>query len=908
MPAADAMLPAGRRLGRLQLALLAAAGVTAVRLRAPRVRLARARPGDPVIDAAVDCIADAIRSAGGVVGFGEPGQGVEHALSDREVDAVVVIGGTGSGRSDATVRTLASIGAVIVHGVGLLPGETSAFGKVGARPVLALPGRLDAAAAAWHMLGRTLLARLADSREPPSWRTAKLTHKVTSSVGLAELVPVRLEGETARPLPIASGYVPLSSLALGRWLGSGESRERRLPGGDRGRDKTLAMTSCFMTARFEAGSAEQDLIAAIRRAARQEQFLEVVSAEEARARFAQHIDLSPLAAETVALSQAHGRVLAHDVIAPIDVPPFDRANVDGFALRSADTVAAGAGEVPRLVLNGEVIVCGHPPALEVAAGSATTIATGGVVPRGADAVIMVEHTELVDDGASPAIDVRRAVAPGQFVSYAGSDIARGEVVLRRRSAISSREIGMLAACGIAAVEVIRRPKVAVLSTGDELAAPGGVLGPARVYDSNGAIIAAAVTEAGGEPVALGAFPDNEAALERAVRGALAACDLVVLSGGTSKGAGDLSHRIISKLGAPGILVHGVALKPGKPLCLAAIEGKPLVVLPGFPTSAIFTFHAFVAPVIRARAGLPPEAARVIEADVPVRIVSELGRKEFALVALVAGDERPVAFPTAKGSGAVSSFSQADGFLEIDALAPALDAGTRARVTLIGQAAALPDLVVMGSHDVALDVVLGALADRGLTARTIAVGSMGGVTAAERGECDLAPVHLVDPASGIYNAHLVRPGLMLVKGWQRMQGFVHRRDDARFAGRSLQAALAAALDDPQCLMVSRNAGAGTRVLIDALLAGARPAGYSNQPRSHNAVAAAVAQGRADWGIAIEPVARLYGLGFIAVAPEDYDFLLVESRRDRPAVQAFLAALRDETVRGKVRALGMRPAQA
>jgi len=165
----------------------------------------------------------------------------------------------------------------------------------------------------------------------------------------------------------------------------------------------------------------------------------------------------------------------------------------------------------------------------------------------------------------------------------------------------------------------------------------------------------------------------------------------------------------------------------------------------------------VAPVIRARAGLPPEAARTVEAEVPVRIASELGRKEFALVALVAGDAGPIAFPTAKGSGAVTSFSQADGFLEIDALASALDAGTRARVTLIGQSAELPDLVVMGSHCVALDAVIGALADRGMTARTIAIGSQGGVSAAERGECDLAPVHLVDPASGVYNAHLLAAG-------------------------------------------------------------------------------------------------------------------------------------------------------
>jgi putative molybdopterin biosynthesis protein len=662
-----------------------------------------------------------------------------------------------------------------------------------------------------------------------------------------------------------------------------------------------------MTARFEPKSAARDLLAAIRRAARQEQFLEVVSAAEAHTRFARRIDLAPLPGETVALAAALDRVLAHDVTAPIDVPPFDRANVDGFALRSADTGGASDTAPRRFRLNGEVIVCGHPPALEVAPGSATTIATGGMVPRGADAVVMVEHTELVDEAGEPAIDLRRTAAPGQFLSYAGSDLARGEVVLRRNTRISSREIGMLAACGLAEIEVVRRPKVAVLSTGDELTAPGGALAPARVYDSNGAIIAAAVAEAGGEPVPFGAFADDEAALERAMRAALAGCDIVVLSGGTSKGAGDLSHRIVAKLGD--ILVHGVALKPGKPLCLAIVAGKPLVVLPGFPTSAIFTFHAFVAPVIRASAGLPPQAARVVEAEVPVRVASELGRQEFVLVALVAGDAgETIAFPTAKGSGAVTSFSQADGFLEIDALAASLDAGTRARVTLIGPSAAMPDLVVMGSHCVALDAVLGALAERGLNARTIAVGSMGGVVAAERGECDLAPVHLVDPESGVYNAHLLRDGLALVKGWQRMQGFVHRPDDARFAGCSAADALKAALADPRCLMVNRNAGAGTRVLIDRLLAGKRPAGYSNQPRSHNAVAAAVAQGRADWGIAIESVARLYGLGFLPIAPEDYDFLLVERRRERPAVAAFLAALRDDGVRAKIRALGMRPAEA
>jgi putative molybdopterin biosynthesis protein len=250
------------------------------------------------------------------------------------------------------------------------------------------------------------------------------------------------------------------------------------------------------------------IIDAVRRAARQEQFLEVVSAAEARRRFEAGLDRAPLAGESVPREVALSRVIAADVIAPIDTPPFDRSNVDGFALRAADTLGAGPGAPKRLTLNREVIACGIVPALEVTSGTATAIATGGVIPRGADAVVMIEHTELIEDAAAPAIDVHRAVASGQFISYAGSDIARGETLLRRGIRIGSREIGMLAACGLTSIDVVRRPRVAVLSTGDELIQPGQPLPPGGVYDSNGAIIAAAVIEAGGEAVPFGAIADD----------------------------------------------------------------------------------------------------------------------------------------------------------------------------------------------------------------------------------------------------------------------------------------------------------------------------------------------------------------------------------------------------------------
>jgi putative molybdopterin biosynthesis protein len=386
----------------------------------------------------------------------------------------------------------------------------------------------------------------------------------------------------------------------------------------------------------------------------QEQFLTILSREDALARFEAALFPRALPCEQRKLADALGCALGEDVTASIDVPPFDRANVDGFAVRSADLVFAGETAPARLRLNDELIACGVAPARPVLSGTATNIATGGPLPRGADAVVMVEHTQ---PAGARAIEIRRAASPGQFVSYAGSDIARGEALLRAGTVIGSREIGMLAACGIAEVPVVRKPRVAVISTGDELVQPGETLRPAAIYDTNGAIVTAAIDENGGEARFLGAIADDEAALEAAMRKALGDSDMLVLSGGTSKGAGDVSHRIIARLGKPGIIAHGVALKPGKPLCLAVCDGKPVIILPGFPTSAMFTFHDMIVPVLRRMAGLPPRADAKVHAKIPVRIASELGRTEFVMVSLVEGADGLIAYPTGKGSGAITSFAQ-----------------------------------------------------------------------------------------------------------------------------------------------------------------------------------------------------------------------------------------------------------
>jgi putative molybdopterin biosynthesis protein len=647
----------------------------------------------------------------------------------------------------------------------------------------------------------------------------------------------------------------------------------------------------------------QDHQAKSRESVDQDQFLTILSREDALVRFEAALFPRDVPSAPRKLADALGCALTEDVVAPIDVPPFDRSNVDGFAVRSSDLASASEASPVRLTLNDEVIACGVAPARPVLSGTATSIATGGPLPRGADAVVMVEHTQ---PSGGRAIEIRRAASPGQFVSYAGSDIARGEALLRAGTIIGSREIGICAACGIAQVAVARKLRVAVISTGDELVQPGKQLTPAAIYDINGAIVTAAVNENGGEAAFLGAVPDDEVLLEVAMRKALAQSDMLVVSGGTSKGAGDVSHRIIARLGKPGIIAHGVALKPGKPLCLAVCDGKPVIILPGFPTSAMFTFHDMIVPLLRRMAGLPPRPDAKVVAKVPVRIASELGRTEFVMVSLVEGSDGLIAYPTGKGSGAITSFAQADGFLKVDALADQMPAGTEAEVTLFTPHVRVPDLVIVGSHCTGLDLVTAQLSRAGLSVRSIAVGSLGGLAAAKRGECDLAPIHLFDDKTETYNTPFLIYGLELVPGWRRMQGIVFRKGDARFEGLSAQEAVRVALADPACIMVNRNRGAGTRILIDRLLGDVRPDGYWNQPRSHNAVAAAIAQHRADWGMTIAPVAHASGLGFIPLAEEHYDFALVSARKQRPAVLAFLDALVSEQSRAALTQAGFRKA--
>ena len=615
---------------------------------------------------------------------------------------------------------------------------------------------------------------------------------------------------------------------------------------------------------------------------KQSQFLEVLDRDEAERRWRAVVRSAPLGAERVALDEALGRVLAEDVRSEVDVPGFDRANMDGFAVRSEDTFGASELEPVRLRLNEESLPTGVAPRIEVAPGTATSIATGAMLPRGADAIVPVEVTQL-DPNDPGWVQIQAPRVPGAALSYAGTDMGRGETVLFAGTRLSSRETGVLAAIGCAEVLVFRRPRVAILSTGDEIVQPGEPMRPGLVFDSNGRILADAVRELGGEPIFLGRFRDDLAALRSALQRALESADLVLLSGGTSKGEGDLNALVVGEL-SPGILVHGVALKPGKPICLAANGDQPVVILPGFPTSAIFTFHEFVAPLIRDLAGLPGARRETRPARLALKTRSDRGRLEYLLVGLVPDAAGALsAYPMGKGSGSVTTFSRADGFVRIGRNVEIVEADTPVEVTLIGRDVPVADLVVIGSHCAGLDRIAGFLSRRGLSIKLLAVGSQGGLEAARRGECDLAPIHLLDPESGRYNEPFLEPGMQLVQGYARMQGVVTRADETRETR--------ALLDDPRLRMVNRNRGAGTRILIDRLLEGRKPPGYAYEPRSHYAVAAAVAQGRADWGVTTETIAREAGLRFRPLQPERYDFAVPAERWTRPAVQTLVAMLAD-----------------
>lgn len=380
----------------------------------------------------------------------------------------------------------------------------------------------------------------------------------------------------------------------------------------------------------------------------------------------------------VPLDEAGGLALAGDVVSKLDVPPFDRASVDGYAVHASDTFGAGEDSPVRLECVGR-LPAGTWPRVELRAGECLEIATGAPLPRGADAVVMVEHVVA----RKSFVDVYRAVAPGENIARRGSEVKRGATVLRAGQRLSSPSIGALAAIGVKMVKVYKRPRVAVISSGAELKAPGSRLGRGQVYDVNGPAICRAIEECGGGAEYLGIARDQPSQIAGLVKKGLSSSDVVVISGGSSAGAGDIVPSVVDSLGKPGVIVHGLALKPGKPTFVAVIRDKPVFGLPGYPVSALIVFDKLVAPHLRSMAGLPPLERKIVRARLSAKILSARGRREFVPVELVHGSEGLSARPILMGSGAITALSVADGYIEVPLEEEIIGEGKIVKVVLFG---------------------------------------------------------------------------------------------------------------------------------------------------------------------------------------------------------------------------------
>lgn len=606
--------------------------------------------------------------------------------------------------------------------------------------------------------------------------------------------------------------------------------------------------------------------------------------------------------EQVPLSECYGRVLARNVYSKVDVPGFDRASMDGYAVKAKDTWGADEEEPKSLKIAG-VIHAGRQPSVAVEPGTAVEIATGAVMPRGANAVVMVEHT----DTAGEIVNVRKPVSPGENVMHTGADVMMGELVLREGTRLTPREISVIAAVGLSVVSVYRRPRVGIISTGDEIAAPGTALKPGQIYDVNAYAVGAGVLEDGGVPVYLGIVRDEPQAFREALAAASQKVDVILTSGSTSAGASDMMSGTVTGMGR--VLVHGIKIKPGKPTIIGEAGGRPFIGLPGYPSSALTIFNEVAAPLIRYMAGLREADLPRVGARMAVRARSEGGREVLQPVGIIrSADGSLAAYPIEKGSGAVTSLLDADGYVEIGEHTHVLEEGEPVEVTLFSDKIAFPDLLIIGSHCLGIDIITEMMAAKGYSVRSINVGSAGGLRAIRKGIADVAGVHLLDE-SGVYN----RPFLAgidgdLVKGYVREQGIILPK------GNPLKIQGIADLIGKR--IINRTAGSGTRTLLDLelkKLAAERHVpvdeiieaieGYDVEAKTHSAVASAIMTGKADAGLGIRIVADQNGLDFVPLRDEEYDFVTRREQADKPAVKAFLEILRSDEFRSRLKTLGM-----
>ena len=590
--------------------------------------------------------------------------------------------------------------------------------------------------------------------------------------------------------------------------------------------------------------------------------------------------------ETIPVPAAGGRITAGAVYARICAPHYPACAMDGIAVSAGDTF--GASDTTPVSLAPEQY---------------TVVDTGDPLPDGRDAVIMVEEVVFTEGQAV----IRQAAAPWQHVRQIGEDICAGEMLLPGHTAISPAAIGAMLAAGVLEAEVLARPVIGIIPTGDEVVPPSADPKPGDVMEFNSSIFSAMVEQWGAQPRTYPIVPDREEALRDALSGALKECDMVLLNAGSSAGREDYAAAVIGQVGE--VFCHGLAIQPGKPAILGHLRAKPILGVPGYPVSGIIVIEQLLRPLVDLWLCRAPQPDQTAQAVLSRRVVSSLKYREFVRVRLGQVDGKLVAAPLARGSGVVSSFLKADGILEIPQGSEGLEAGAEVSVRLLRPARDLEHtLVAIGSHDPLLDELadLLHLADPSACMSSSHVGSMGGLMAIRRRETHMAGCHLLNEADGTYNTAFLEKqfpqgGVYQVECVGRTQGLMVA------PGNPLGLTGFRDISRPGIRYVNRQKGSGTRILADYLCRreGVDPAGvygYDREEFTHTAVAAQIAGGTADAGMGIYSAAQIYGLDFLPVCVEQYDLIIPDYAWDTPMIRRVLDILAGPEFRARLEQLG------
>lgn len=615
-------------------------------------------------------------------------------------------------------------------------------------------------------------------------------------------------------------------------------------------------------------------------------YLTTIPVEEAKKIYLTALgdDIKPRS-EVISVTDALGRVTAEAVYAKFSSPLYNSAAMDGIAVISSRTNWASESSPVLLTPKEDYVI----------------VDTGDPIRKPYDAVIMAEDIQETPDG----VLIRSSAPAWQHVRPIGEDIISGEMILTGYHRIRPIDIGVLLSGGVTKIPVFAQPRVGIIPTGSEIVEPYDDPKEGEIIESNSRMFEAMVRENGGIPKRYDIVKDDKDEIRESVLKALSENDIVIVNAGSSAGTEDYTVHILRELGE--VFVHGVAMKPGKPVILGRACGKPIIGIPGYPVSAYLAMENFVYPLLASFTGQKESEGRTIEAVLSRRLVSSLKHREYVRVRVGRVGGRYVCSPLARGAGAAMSMVRADGFCIIPQEKEGYEAGETVTVNLFGSSEELDKtLVCIGSHDLLLDIISDLMSGEpgGVRLSSTHVGSLGGLMALRRGEAHLTPSHLLDEKTGVYNESYIRtlfPGekMVLVKAVRRIQGFIVAK------GNPL--GITGIEDLTRVQYVNRQRGAGTRVLLDYMLSRAgipkeAVRGYDAEAATHMAVAAQVAGGEADCGMGVYSAAHAMGLDFIPVGEEEYDFVMRKDSLEMPEVKCFLKLLGSEAFRKKLDELG------